>query len=137
MKRLTVYVDEKDKLHHKPVYEAVLDILHEGKIAGASIFRGIGGFGADGVVPSTKILELSSDLPIRIEAVDSEEKIERILPQICHAVEKGLVTVSDTLAICSRKPAMMTWRRNSTWPARISCSRDTRINLLSGRSAAG
>ena len=103
VKRLTIYVDEKDRLRHKPVYEAVLDILHERGIEGASIFRGIGGFGADGVVHSAKILELSSDLPIMIEAVDSEEKIDTVLPDLCNIVEKGLVTVSDTMVIkCQR-----------------------------------
>lgn len=99
VKRLTIYVDEADKFHHKPVYEAALDILHKNKIAGVSVFRGIGGFGEDGVVHSAKILELSSDLPIKIEAVDSGEKIDSVLPGICNLVEKGLVTVSDTVVI--------------------------------------
>lgn len=103
VKRLTIYLDEKDKFQHKPVYEAVLDILHQRQIAGASIFRGIGGFGANGVVHSAKILELSSDLPIMIEAVDSEEIIDQVLPDICKVVEKGLVTVSDAMVIkCQR-----------------------------------
>lgn len=103
VKRLTIYVDEKDKVHHKPVYEAVLELLHAAQVAGASVFRGIEGFGPDGVVHSAKILELSSDLPIMIEAVDSEVKIDGVLPEICRVVEKGLVTVSDTMVIkCQR-----------------------------------
>lgn len=104
VKRLTIYVDELDKAHHKPVYEAVLEILHRSEIAGASVFRGTSGFGADGVMHLSKMLELSTDLPIMIEAVDSEEKIDRVLPEICSLVEKGLVTVSDTTVIkCPRK----------------------------------
>ena len=103
VKRITIYVDEKDRFHHKPVYKAVLDILHEHQVSGASIFRGIGGFGATGVVHSARILELSSDLPIKIEAVDSEEKINMVLPDVCNVVEKGLVTISDTMVIkCQR-----------------------------------
>ena len=103
VKILSVYVDEKDKFHHKPVYEAVLGILHENNIAGASIFRGAGGFGADGVMHSIKMLELSSDLPIKIEAVDSEEKIDSVLSEICNVVEKGLVTVGNTMVLRCRE----------------------------------
>lgn len=97
--RLTIYVDEKDKFHHKPVYEAVLDILREQQVAGASVFRGVGGFGADGVMHSAKILELSTDLPVKIEVIDTREKIEAVLPELCKIVEKGIVTVSDTTVI--------------------------------------
>lgn len=97
--KLNIYVDEMDKHHHKPVYEVVLDILHEHKIAGASVFRGMGGFGADGVVHSAKILVLSTDLPVKIEVIDSREKIETVLPEICKVVEKGLVTLGETTVI--------------------------------------
>jgi PII-like signaling protein len=97
--KLNIYVDEKDKHHHKPVYEAVLDILHDNNIAGASVFRGMGGYGADGVMHSAKILELSTDLPVKIEVVDSREAIEAILPELCKVVEKGLVTVSESMVI--------------------------------------
>jgi hypothetical protein len=103
--KLTIYVDERDKIHHKPVYEAVLDILHDNHVAGASVFRGTGGFGANGVVHSAKILELSSDLPVKVEVVDSQEKIDALLPEICKAVEKGLVTITETTVIkCPAKP---------------------------------
>ncbi|RJQ45694.1 MAG: DUF190 domain-containing protein [Gaiellales bacterium] len=97
--KLNIYVDEQDKHHHKPVYEAVLDILREHKVAGASVFRGVGGFGADGVVHSAKILELSTDLPVKIEVVDAREKIEAILPELCSVVEKGIITMSDATVI--------------------------------------
>lgn len=97
--KLNIYVDEKDKHHRKPVYEAVLDVLHDHGVAGASIFRGMGGFGADGIVHSAKILELSTDLPVKIEVIDTREKIEAVLPELCRIIEKGLVTVSDTTVI--------------------------------------
>lgn len=97
--RLTIYVDEKDRFHHKPVYEAALDILREQQVAGASVFRGVGGFGADGVVHSAKILELSTDLPVKIEVIDTREKIGAVLPELCRIVEKGVVTVSDATVI--------------------------------------
>lgn len=98
-KKLTIYVDEKDKSHHRPVYEVLLDILHSNDIAGASVFRGVSGYGADMVLHSSKMLDLSTNLPLKIEAVDSEEKIDSVLPEICEVVEKGLVEVSDTLVI--------------------------------------
>jgi PII-like signaling protein len=99
VKKLTIYVDEKDKSHHRPVYEVLLDILHRNNIAGASVFRGISGYGADMVLHSTKMLDLSTNLPLKIEAVDSEEKIDVVLPEICEVVEKGLVEISDTLVV--------------------------------------
>ncbi|MEW6019628.1 MAG: DUF190 domain-containing protein [Pseudomonadota bacterium] len=98
-KRLTVYVDERDKHHHRPVYEAVLDVLREKRIAGASLFRGMAGYGPDGHFHSAKMLELSSDLPLMIEAVDSAGKIEAALPELCGIVVKGLVTVSDVTVV--------------------------------------
>lgn len=97
--KLNIYVDEKDKYQHRPVYEAVLDMLYEHDIAGASIFRGMGGYGADGVVHSAKMLELSTDLPIKIEAIDAREKIEPVLPGLCRLIEKGLVTMDETTVI--------------------------------------
>ncbi len=105
-KKLIVYVDERDKLHHKPVYEVLVDILHRNRILGVSVFRGIGGYGSDGVMHTAKMLELSTDLPVKIEAVDSEAKIFEVLPEIAEAVEKGLVEVSDTNVIkCCRQKA--------------------------------
>lgn len=98
-KKLTIYIDEKDKSHHRPVYEALLDILHRNGVAGASVFRGVSGYGADMVLHSSKMLDLSTNLPLKIEAVDTEAKIDSVLPEICEVVEKGLVEVSDTLVI--------------------------------------
>ena len=105
-KKLTIYVDETDKVHGKPVYEAVLEILAQRKIAGASVFRGVAGYGSSGKLHTTKILELSTTLPVRIEVVDSEEMINVVLAEICSIVERGLIEVSDTKIIkCSTKNA--------------------------------
>ncbi len=104
-KKLTIYVDEADKLHGKPVYEVLLDIFYRRKIAGASVFRGIEGYGSDGVFHTAKILELSTALPVKIEVVDSEEMIKDILDEIASVVEKGLIEVSDTYVVkcCARE----------------------------------
>jgi len=104
-KKLTIYVDEADKHHGKPVYEVLLDIFYKRKIAGASVFRGIEGYGSDGVFHTAKILELSTALPVKIEVVDSESIINDVLPEVTAIVEKGLIEVSDTIVVkcCGKK----------------------------------
>ncbi len=104
-KKLTIYIEESDKFHGKPVYEVLLDIFYKRKIAGASVFRGIEGYGSDGVFHTAKILELSTSLPVKIEVVDSEAMINDILEEISSIVEKGLIEVSNTIVIkcCERK----------------------------------
>ncbi len=98
-KKLTIYVDEVDKFHGKPVYEVLLDIFFKKKIMGVSVFRGIAGYGSDGVFHTSKMLELSTSMPIKIEAVESEEMINKVLPDVYHVVEKGMVEVTDTNVI--------------------------------------
>ncbi len=104
-KKLTIYVDETEKVHGKPVYEAVLEILFARKISGASVFRGTAGYGSHGKLHTAKILELSTTLPVKIEVVDSEEMISVILAEISSVVAKGLIEVSDTNIIkcCGEK----------------------------------
>jgi len=98
-KKLTIYVGESDKFHGKPVYEVLLNIFYKRKISGATVFRGIEGYGSDGVFHSAKMLELSTSLPVKIEVVDSEELINDVLEDITAIVEKGLIEVSDTTVI--------------------------------------
>jgi hypothetical protein len=104
-KKLTIYIDEADRLHGKPVYEVLLNIFYKKKIAGASVFRGIEGYGSDGVFHTAKILELSTSLPVKIEVVDSAEMINSVLEEVAAVVEKGLIEVSDTNVVkcCGRR----------------------------------
>ncbi len=104
-KKLSIYIEESDKFHGKPVYEVLLDIFYKRKIAGASVFRGIEGYGSDGVVHTATILELSTSLPVKIEVVDSEVMINDLLEEISSIVERGLIEISDTNVIkcCERK----------------------------------
>ncbi len=95
-KKLTIYVDETGKFHGKPVYEVLLDIFFKKKIVGVSVFRGVAGYGSDGVFHTAKMLELSTSMPVKLEVVDSEEMINKVLPDVYHVVEKGLVDVTDT-----------------------------------------
>jgi hypothetical protein len=98
-KKLSIYLDEADKVNGKPVYEILLDIFYQRKIAGATVFRGIEGYGGDRVFHTAKILELSTTLPVKIEAIDEAEKIDAILLEITPIVHKGLITVSDTVVV--------------------------------------
>ncbi len=98
-KKLTIYVDETDRYGKKPVYEVLIDIFYRKKIAGVSVFRGVAGYGTDGVYHSQKMLTLSDKMPMKIEVVDSEEMINRVLPDVYQVVQKGLIEVSDTNVI--------------------------------------
>ena len=98
-KKMTIYLDESEKIHGKPLYEIILGILYKRKISGASVFRGIEGYGSDGVFHTAKILELSTALPVKIEVVDSETRIDEVLMEITPMVHKGLIEVTDTTVI--------------------------------------
>jgi PII-like signaling protein len=105
-KKLTIYVDEADKFGGKPVYEVLLDIFFKKKIAGVSVFRGVAGYGSDVVFHTSKLLELSTSLPVKLEAVDSSVNIDGIMSHVLDIVEKGLIEVSDTYVVkcCEKKP---------------------------------
>ena len=105
-KKISIYVTETDKFGGRPVYEVLIGIFHKKKIRGVSVFRGFAGYGADSVVHTAKMEALSMDLPLKIEAVDSEEMINKVLPDVYQVVEKGLVEVSDTNVVkCCGKAA--------------------------------
>jgi PII-like signaling protein len=102
-KKLSIYVDETDKFHGKPVYEVLIDIFFNRKIVGVSVFRGVAGYGSDRAFHTSKMLELSTNMPVKIEVVDSEEMIDKVLPDVYHVVEKGVVEVTDTTVVkCCR-----------------------------------
>jgi uncharacterized protein len=94
-KRLTIYVGESDRFEHKPLYKAIVETLREKGIAGATVVRGIEGFGKTSRIHTAAILRLSEDLPIVIQVIDKEERIESVLPVIRDMVAKGLVTIED------------------------------------------
>lgn len=105
-KKMTIYLDETDKFHGRPAYEVLLDLFLKKKIVGASVFRGVAGYGSDRVFHTAKMLELSTSMPVKIEVVDSEEVIDRIMPDVYQVVEKGLVEVTATTVVkCSVKAA--------------------------------
>jgi hypothetical protein len=98
-KKLTIYIDETDKFGHKPVYEALVDLFYKKNITGVSVFRGIEGYGASGVIHTAKMLELSQSLPLKIEVIDTKEIIDIALSEVYHIVENGLIEISDTVVL--------------------------------------
>jgi len=90
---LRIYIGESDRWQHKPLYEAIVLAARESHLAGATVLRGQMGYGRSSRVHTTKILELSMDLPLVIEIVDSEEKINTFLPTLNQMFSGGLVTL--------------------------------------------
>src|SRR5689334_6479461 len=91
--QLRIYLGESDRWHHQPLYEAIVLKARELHLAGATVLRGPMGFGKASRVHTAKILRLSMDLPLVIEIVDSEEKINAFLPMLDEMVGGGLVTL--------------------------------------------
>ena len=88
-----IFIGEGDKWHSRPLSEALLERLRKDGFAGATVFRGVAGFGARSVLHTAHILRLSEDLPVVIEVVDTEEHVDRLLPVLDEMVSEGLVTL--------------------------------------------
>ncbi|HNX58999.1 MAG TPA: DUF190 domain-containing protein [Spirochaetota bacterium] len=97
--RVRIYVSEKAKLGGIPLYEAIVLKARDLGLAGATVIRGIMGFGADKRMHSSKILELSENLPILVEIVDVEENIEKFIPYLDATVTDGFVTMEKVHVI--------------------------------------
>ncbi|MFE9180653.1 DUF190 domain-containing protein [Streptomyces sp. NPDC007126] len=91
--RLTVFVGENDTWHHRPLHSEIVHRAHAAGLAGASVFRGVEGFGASSIVHTTRLLSLSEDLPVAVVVVDTEERVRDFLPQLDELVTEGLVTL--------------------------------------------
>lgn len=101
-KLLRIFVGESDTWHGKPLYEAIVEHVRKEGLAGATVLRGLEGFGAHSRLHTSRILRLSEDLPVVIEIVDSAEQIDRILPALDEMVEEGMVTVERVQVIAYR-----------------------------------
>ncbi|GGV79430.1 DUF190 domain-containing protein [Streptomyces massasporeus] len=93
--RLTVFVGERDTWHHRPLYSEIVHRAHAAGLAGASVFRGIEGFGASSLIHTSRLLSLSEDLPVAVVIVDTEPRVRAFLPQLDELVTEGLVTLDD------------------------------------------
>ncbi|MFF4183655.1 DUF190 domain-containing protein [Streptomyces sp. NPDC001691] len=93
--RLTILIGESDLWHHKPVYTEIVHRAHAAGLAGASVFRGIEGFGASSLIHTQRLLSLSEDLPVAIVIVDDEQRVRDFLPRLDELVGEGLVMLDD------------------------------------------
>ena len=91
--RLTVLVNESDQWHHRPVYTEIVHRAHAAGLAGATVLRGIEGFGRSSRIHTSRILSLTEDLPCLVVLVDTDERIREFLPQVQEVVDGGLVTL--------------------------------------------
>jgi PII-like signaling protein len=98
-RRLTVYVGEADTWHHRPVHSEIVHRAHVAGLAGASVFRGIEGFGSSHLVHTSRLLSLSEDLPVVVVVVDTAERIDAFLPLVQEVVGEGLVTIDDVTVV--------------------------------------
>jgi PII-like signaling protein len=101
-KLVRIFIGENDRLHGKPLYEAIVSRAREEGLAGATVLRGLMGFGAASRIHTAKVLRLSEDLPIVVEIVDRSEKIEAFLPALDDMVGDGLVTLERVQVITYR-----------------------------------
>ena len=97
--RLTIFVGESDRWHHHPLYTEIVHRAHAAGLAGASVLRGIEGFGASSRIHTNRLLSLSEDLPIVVVMVDAEERIRGFLPQLDELVSEGMVMVDPVEVI--------------------------------------
>lgn len=98
-KRLSVYIGESDRHQHKPLYSEIVHRAHRAGLAGATVLRGIEGFGASQHVHTTRLLSLSEDLPVVIIIVDEAERIEQFALELDELISEGLVVIDDVHVI--------------------------------------
>jgi len=96
---MRIFIAEGDRFEHRPLYEALVEMLRKEGFAGATVLRGICGFGAHSVYHAQKLLDLSADLPMIIEAVESEDKVNAVMPRIDTMMSGGMITLEKVRVI--------------------------------------
>ena len=99
---MRIHIGESDHWHGKPLYQAIVEMLRKENFSGVTVLRGVGGFGSSSVYHTDKILRLSQDLPIVVEVVEYNERIEQILPRLDEMVGGGLITLEKVRVILYR-----------------------------------
>lgn len=125
-KKVTIYVGEERQYHGNSAYSAILDYLFYRGVAGANVMKGIAGFGADHHLHTNKILTLSENLPIKIEFIDTAEKVEELLPKLYEMAGSGLIEVQDTTVV---KPSE-TSKKTTAAPAGPSLRSEGKAKLM-------
>jgi PII-like signaling protein len=101
-KLLRIFVGESDRWGHQPLYTAIVEAARKAGLAGATVFKGIEGYGGHSVVHAARVFDLSSDLPVLVEIVDSEERVRDFVAQLDGMVREGLVTMETVEIIAYR-----------------------------------
>ncbi|HWZ27494.1 MAG TPA: DUF190 domain-containing protein [Gemmatimonadales bacterium] len=99
---MRVFIGESDKFHGRPLYEALVELFRSKGMAGATVLRGVAGFGAASTLHTDKVLRLSLDLPIIIEVVETQEAIDALLPELDKMIGGGLITLEKARVILYR-----------------------------------
>jgi len=94
-KRVMIFVGESDRWHHQPLYEAIVEMLRTEGCAGATVLRGIEGFGAASRIHTANILRMSEDLPVLIIFIDKPERVDAVMPKLDEMVSEGLMVIED------------------------------------------
>ena len=97
--RLTVLVGESDRWHRRPLYTEIVHRAHQAGLAGATVLRGVEGFGATSLIHTARLLSLSDDLPVAVVLVDTAERIDAFLPLLDELEVEGLVVIEDVEAL--------------------------------------
>jgi PII-like signaling protein len=116
---MRIHIGEKDRFDGKPLYRQIVELLRSRHYAGATVQRGIMGFGASSHLHTDRFIELSTDLPIVIECIETEEKIEAILPELDKMLGGGLITLERARVIMYRAE-LPPERRTGSWPIDIT-----------------
>jgi len=101
--RVRVYFGERDRHGHAPLWSALLEQLRRAGAAGATVTRGVAGYGAHSTIHAASIVDLSSDLPLVLEWIDAEERVEQLLPTVEAMLQGGLIT-TDPVTIVRYQP---------------------------------
>jgi uncharacterized protein len=121
---MRIHIGEQDRFEGKPLYRQIVELLRSRHYAGATVQRGIMGFGASSNVHTDRFLELSTDLPIIVECIETDEKIEAILPELDKMLGGGLITLERAKVIMYRAE-LPPDRRTGSWPIDITGARSS------------
>lgn len=96
---MRIFIGEGDHHRHRPLHEALVELLRREGLAGATVLRGVSGFGAHSVFHTAKLLRLSADLPMIVEVVDEQQKIDAVMPLVDELMDGGLITQEKVTVI--------------------------------------